>query len=396
VTTRLAVRDLPASAAAAVGVTASLPVIAGWVGVRPPTLGLFVWLAGYVSLGWAGVVGLLAERPASFRYDFGVFGVRFDGLNGCHGGVSVAGLPPARPRNLPVLLGLFGAAGLWTVFGVFAVVPRVAPTVPMVGVAGGLTVVYALGLGVEAATVYVGQAQYAAVDATAPVRRAGESLVASTAVVGLSLVATSETTQLALLVAGLWGAYTLTRGRPGRFDHYTGRVASALGVAPAVKSTPERPELPAGEPRVTAETDTAAVRRAAVGETLASEALMPFWTVVGVALFVAVVSVAGENPDAAAASLAPLAVVVPVVGVTLVPLKLADRLVASVSTEYRVYGDTLVAYDTWLAAVQWRLSADEIRLVTVDGDTVSVETVAGTRELRHVRQPERLASALRG
>lgn len=393
-TTKLNIRDLPRRAILTTLVTVLAPAVVAVLGTTPATLGTFFWLSGYLVLCWAGVSGLFAERPAEFQYDFGVFGVSLDGLTSRRGGLSLWDLPPIYPRNIPVFLGLFGAAGLWTVFGVFVALPSVPTTPTALAVVVGFLVLFAAHLLVEFNVVYVAKRQYSAVSANAPVRRTLEFVAVVAVLVALTLIETDSQTHLSILTAGLWGGYVLVRQRPGRLDHFTGRIASVFGIISEPSQAPEPISLPDGEPHTTA-TTTVAVRRGAVRATLTSDALLPFWVIVFVAFLLAGVFAANNGGlGVAASTLAPLAVVGPVVAVTLVPLKLIEYLIANATIEYRVYDDEMVAYDRRLGAVQWQLSTAAIHSVSVTGDTVEVKTREETRTLHHVADPDRLDAAL--
>jgi hypothetical protein len=395
VTTKLDFRDLPRRAILTTLVSVLAPAVAAALGTTPATLGISFWLSGYLVLCWAGVSGLFAERPAQFQYDFGVFGVSLDGLTSCRGGVPLWDLPPIYPRNIPVFLGLFGVAGLWTVFGVFVALPSVLITPTALAVVLGFLVLLAAQLLVEINSVYVAKRQYSAISANSPVRRALELLAAAAVLVALTRVETDSQTQLSILTAGLWGGYVLVRQHPGRFDHFTGRIASFLGIVSEPSPAPEPISHPDGEPNTTATTSSVAVQRGAVRATVTSDALLPFWIFVfGVFLVAAVFAASNGGIGVAASTLAPLVIVGPVVAVTLVPLKLIEYLIANATIEYRVYDNELVAYDTRLSAVQWRLSTSAIHSISVTGDTVEVKTREETRTLHHVAEPDSLDAAL--
>jgi hypothetical protein len=128
-----------------------------------------------------------------------------------------------------------------------------------------------------------------------------------------------------------------------------------------------------------------------VRATAVSGILLLFWGLVGLAGMVATVVLLGSGDlRAAAACLAPIAVFVPVLLVMVVPLKLTGHVLVTATTEYRVYDDTLIACDTRLAVAQWRFPLSEIVVLSIDDDSVTVETSAGERVLRHVADPDRL------
>jgi hypothetical protein len=396
VSTTRRLRELPKRAILVVSTAALAPVVAASVGLPPTALGTFLWSVGYLVLAWVGAVALFSEHPTAFSYDFGVFGVSLDGLTERRGGVSVVGLPPVYPRNLPVFLGLFGAAGLWTVFGAFVVQPVVPADGTVLLPVAGLLVLFGGNLVVETVTVYLADRQFGAISAASPVRRGLEFLVVAAVLVGLSLVETDSPRQLGLLVSGLTAGYVCLRQRPGQFDHYTGRVASVLGISPDLEPVPETIPTPEGEPHTTVTVSSGATWRGAVRATATSDALLPVWILVGVGVALATVfTLDSGDPGVVLSTLAPLAVVVPVALVTLVPLKIAEYVLANATTEYRVFDDALVAYDPRLTAVQWRLPTAEISSVSTAGDTVTVETRDETRTLRHVTDPGRLIEALR-
>lgn len=394
-TTTRRLRELPRWAILAVSTAALAPVAAASVGFPPTALGTFLWTAGYLVLGWVGVVALFTEHPTEFRYEFGVFGVSLDGLTERRGGVSLGDLPPIYPRNLPVSLGLFGAVGLWTVFGVFVLQPIVPADLTVSLATAGLLVVFGGNLLVETATVYLPERQYSAISVTNPVRRGLEFLVVAAVLVTLTRVETDTPRQLGLLVSGITAGYVFLRQRPGKFDHYTGRVASALGITPDLEPVPETIPTPEGDAHTTVTVSARGTWRGAVRATVTSDALLPVWTIVGIAVALATVfTLDSGDLGVAFSTLAPLAVVVPVALVTLVPLKITEHVLANATTEYRVFDDALVAYDTRLTAIQWRIPVTEVESVSVADGTVTVETRERKRTLRHVTDPDRLVGAL--
>lgn len=364
-------------------------------GATANTLGVVLWLAGYVVVGWAGVIGLFAEREAAFNYDFGVYGMTVDDLSTRHGGVSLGRFPPLYPRNTPVFTGVVAVIYLWTLLGLAVITPESAVS----DLRGGTLVtasVAAVGLALATETrdVYFGRRQFTDIGVQTPIRRALELLLVSALLIGLSQVSTEATGQQSLLICGGWAGYWLLRQRPGKFDHWTGRVASALRLSPDPQPAPDPPVSPEGRPQAVVETSQSAVWRGAIRATVTDDALLPAWILVFLGGGLAILFGATSGFSVARSALIPVIVAVPLLVLPVVPVKIAEYLFTHGAVEYRVHDRHIAAYAPILGATQWTLPLADVAVTSTNGDTVTVETNATMRILRHVSEPDRLVAAL--
>jgi hypothetical protein len=395
VTTSLSLRLTPPHAVFLTLWAAFVLLGAAVAGATANTLGVVLWLAGYVVLGWASVIGLFAEREAAFNYDFGIYGMTVDDLSRRHGGVSLGRFPPLYPRNIPVFTGVVAAVYFWTLLGL-AVITPVSVVSDLRGATLTTASVAAVGLtlAIETRDVYFGRQQFADINVHTPIRRALELLFVSALLIGLSQVSTEATGQQSLLIGGGWAGYWLLRQRPGKFDHWTGRIASALRLSPDPQSALDPPVSPEGRPQAAVRTSQSAVWRCAIRTTVTADALLPIWILVFLGGGLAMLFGATSGLSVARSALIPVILAVPLLVLPVAPVKIAEYLFTHGTVEYRVYDHHLAAYDPILEATQWTLPLADVAVTSANGNTVTVETGGTTRVLRHISEPDRLVTVL--